>query len=183
MNTLHVETVPSSQASIVGYLLINKAAKAIAMINPTPNLVSRLNQYTQSQDYSLDWVLLTYFPKGSEILLSLQSQYSCVFASSIDVIQKLPESLIANCEPLENNEIVMLGHLKLEVSIAGQFVNYQIGEHIFVHNENSIETKKLESLVKLPKRYLIHLIDVNSESQNLNHEVTPEELKRCLVNH
>jgi len=166
MNTLHVEAVATSESTEVGYLLINKAAKAIAIVNPIPNIVGRLNQYTQTQNYSLDWVLLTHLPRDNSTLLRLQSQFSCVFTSSLAIIQQLPKSLLANSAPLENHEVLMLGHLEVEAVTSGKFVNYKINGHIFLNDDKLSSMLKSINFLQSKGGLLIFLED-NNENKDI----------------
>lgn len=181
MNTIEIESVQGKKSTEICYLLINKAAEAIAVINPIPLIFSRLEEYIFSQNYHLDWVLLTHLPKDNSTLLKLQSQFCCVIASSLTIIQQLPKSLISHCEAIENHEVVMLGHLALEVGVAGNEVNYQIDDHLFVYNEKSIELHFLEKLQRKQNNILIHLVNLNTHNPKLSYNVSPREFK-SLVN-
>mgnify|MGYP000645723283 CR=1 FL=1 len=179
MNTLQVKTVSSNQLDEVGYLLINKAARAMAIVNPISQMFNDLDHY-KAQNYSIDWVLLTHPPFDDLVLLELKSQFTCVIASSLPIIEQLTHSLSAYCEPLENHEVVMLGHLELEAIISREFVNYKINDHIFLYDCKNIETRELEKLARTQNRFVIHLVHFNESNIKLGHEVSPFELMRLI---
>lgn len=177
MKSLLVKTLPSTHAAEVSYLLINQAARAIALINPTSNVIDELCRDIELQSYSLDWILLTHPPVENSTLPELQTRFECVVASSLAIINQLPNKVAAHCEILETHEILMLGHLELEAVIVGQYINYQIAEHIFIHSVHIANEAMIEKLTKQPTVFSIHLIHVNQNEPKLNHDISPVELK------
>ncbi len=135
----------NGRSNLLSYLITNRACECAALVmnnHLTEIQANELINEVQSLNVRLDWILLTERPDDPVVIELIQNKCGGVVAGNAAALSKLElqsSDSVGQFEQLSEHQIILLGHIELQVLPAENKSCFQVEDNLFIGSNNQID--------------------------------------------